>query len=142
MDGTDTGPAEGWGGDRGGARALRLGHDAELPRALRCCDRDVVHQPVDVEPLRVGLVADLEQRAAVLDPVAVDVTAEELAAVQAASDRLWDGSRKEFLFPENWVLPVEFLRRQLRAVRELERDGVPLVRHDELELDEIGALPR
>src|SRR5512133_3669348 len=65
-----------------------------------------------------------------------------VATVQAASDRLWDGSRKEFLFPEDWVLPVELLRRQLRAVRELERDGVPLVRHDELELDQVGALPR
>jgi hypothetical protein len=36
--------------------------------------------------LRVRLVADLEHRAAVLDAIAVDVAAEELAPVQSARD--------------------------------------------------------
>src|SRR5512133_2346615 len=142
MDGTDTGPAEGWGRDCRGDGALRLGDDAELPRALRGRDGHVLHEPVDVEPLRVGLVADLEHRAAVLDPVTVDVAAEELAAVQAASDRVWNGGRKEPLFPENRVLPAQLLRRHLCAVRKLERGRVPLVRHDQLELEKVGALPR
>src|SRR5262249_48493461 len=106
MDGADTRPAKGGSGDRAHDRPLRAGDPAERPRSPGGPALDVPHHLLDAQPVRVGLVADFQDCAARLDAVAVDVAPEELAAVEAPGDCLWDAGRKEFPFPENWLLPA------------------------------------
>jgi hypothetical protein len=89
---------------RRGDGPLPLRHDAKVPLAVCGRDGEVLHQLLDVERLGIRLVADLEHGPALFDVVPVDIAAEELPAMQTASDRGWDVGREEFLFPENRVL--------------------------------------
>src|SRR5262249_62117684 len=102
-------------GDRCEARPLRAGDHLELPRSLGGRELDVPHHLLDVEPLRIGLVADVQHGAAVLDPVAVDVAPEELAAMEPPGDRLRDAGPGKPLLPEQRILAWE---RPPRAVRD------------------------
>src|SRR5436853_7712208 len=136
----DARPAEWRSRDGGGDGALRAREDAHVPRPVRGRQGDVLHQLLGVEPLGIRLVADLEHDGVLVDAVAVHVTAEELTAVQTSRDRDRDLGAGERRLPQERLLPAQLLRRHLRAVRQLERDGVPVVRNDELELDEIRAL--
>src|SRR3954447_13980228 len=103
--------------------ALRARKDAYVPRPVRGRQGDVLHQLLDVEPLGIGLVADLEHDAALVDAVAVHVAAEELAAVQTPRDRDRNLGAGERRLPQEWLLPAQLLRRDLRAIGQLERDG-------------------
>ena len=138
----DTGPTEGRRGHGCEDGAFWRRDDAQLPLALGGGERHVLHQLLDVEPFEVGVVPELEHRPAVLDPVRVDIPAEELSAVQAARDRNGHLGAGELRLPEQRLLPVDILRRHVRPVRHLERDHLPVVGYLELELDEVGALVR
>src|SRR5919201_5095043 len=139
---SDSCPAERRRGNGCGHGALRAGDDAEVPLAFGGRRGDVLHHLLELLPLGIGLVTDLQHGAAGLDPVAVDVASEQLAAVEPARDRHWHLGAHERRLPEQRRLAVKLLCRDARAVRQLERYRLPLVRDDELELDEIGALVR
>ena len=87
-------------------------------------------------------VADLDDDFPVGDSVPLDVPSEELVPMYAAGECHRNLRAPELGLPEQTLLACEFLRRHLRAVRQLERDAFPLVRHDDLKLDELGALVR
>ena len=96
----------------------------------------------DVERLGVRLVADLQRRSAALDAKAVHEAAEELAAVETTRKYERDVRADELRLPQQRLLAVDLLRRDARAVGELQFDRRPILGDDELELDEVGAFAR
>src|SRR3954466_12534735 len=87
--------------------ALRARKDAYVPRPVRGRQGDVLHQLLDVEPLGIRLVTDLEHDAALVDAIAVDIAAEKLAAVQPSRDRDRNLGAGERRLPQERLLPAQ-----------------------------------
>ena len=88
---------------------------------------------------RVRFVSHLQHRTTVLDAVAVDEAAEELPSVQPTCDHDRDLRPGQGRLPEHGLLSADLLGRNCRAVGQLERNGLPVLGHDHVELNEIRA---
>src|SRR5438093_6364513 len=104
MSGPDGCPAECRDRDRSENGSLRLRHDAQVPLAFRGRKGDLAKELLDIEPVGIGLVSHLEYRAPLLDAIAVDVAAEELAAVKAPGDHDRHVRAGECRLPEHRIL--------------------------------------
>src|SRR5512133_1097088 len=135
---TGTGPAKRRGGYRCNARPFRLRDDLQSPVALRGCECDLADELLDVEPLRVRLVADFQRRLPVSDPKTVDDAAEELAPMESARNHERNVGAGQLRLSQQRALAAVHLRRDAGTVGKLQHDRLPVGGDDHAELDEVG----
>jgi hypothetical protein len=146
--GGDRRPAECGHGDGGQQPAAGRAEDADLPAFVGGGSGggvDLEAEPDHVEVGRVGVVVDVDGEpvavAGLLDPDPVDHPVVEAAAVDAA-EQLGQPPPGQGLAVDQGGGAAHLLGGDQPAVRQLERDLVPVVGHGQVGLDQAGARER